>query len=484
MSARRHDDDPQLPIKFGPASNGEYDPYPTTPLVRETVKRTFELADVNARRLGMDRRQFLQTVCGAATALFVLAACSDDKQRATSSSTGGTYRVPSTATTEPDAAREAIGGDEFVFDVQTHLLDYASGTPDGAFGSRFPQAGCGEDNPYECFGLDHWFEEIFVGSDTSMAVISAVPVLSDPNPLSIAVMERAKDAARRVCGDGRVFLHGQVNPNVGDFAAAVEGMRALRAEHDIAAWKVYTHVPRSRGWYLDDHDPSSVQCGQAFLDAVRQIGPKIVCVHKGLGNNVPHSSPIDIGPAAKANPDITFVVYHSGYDGPDEGPYTDATADVGVNRLITSLRRAGVGEHANVYAELGSTWWNAMRDPARAAHVVGKLLRYVGADRVVWGTDSIWYGSPQDQIQAFRAFEITEEFQERYGYPALTDEVKRDVFGRTSARVYGVDPVVTKCEASAEDVESMRNALGPSRVYGPTTAQEVRALVEAHGGLI
>jgi hypothetical protein len=484
VSARHRDDDPQLPIKFGPASNGEYDPYPVTPLVQETARRTFALADAQARRLGMDRRHFLQTVCGAATALFVLAACSDDKQRATSKTTGGTYRVPSSATTEPDAAREAIGGDEFVFDVQTHLLDYPSGTSGNVFGSGFPQARCGDAHPYECFGLDHWFEEIFVRSDTSMAVISAVPILSDPNPLSIAVMERAKDAARRVCGDGRVFVHGQVNPNVGDIATVVEGMRALRAEHDIAAWKAYTHVPGHRGWYLDDHDSSSVQCGHAFLDAVREVGPKIVCVHKGLGNNVPHSSPIDIGPAAKANPDITFVVYHSGYDGPDEGPYTEATANVGVNRLITSLRRAGVGPHENVYAELGSTWWNAMRDPTRAAHVVGKLLKYVGEDRLLWGTDSIWYGSPQDQIQAFRAFEITEPFQERYGYPALTADVKRKVFGETSARVYGVDPVRAKCEANADDVEAMRNALGPSRTYGPASAQEVRALVAAHGGLI
>jgi hypothetical protein len=125
-----------------------------------------------------------------------------------------------------------------------------------------------------------------------------------------------------------------------------------------------------------------------------------------------------------------------------------------------------------------------MRDPEQAAHLLGKLLKHFGDDNVLWGTDSIWYGSPQDQIQAFRAFEITEEFQEQYGYPALTDAVKRKVFGQTSARVYGVDPVVAKCDADADDVESMRNALGPSRTYGPTTAQEVRALVEAHGGLI
>jgi hypothetical protein len=261
-------------------------------------------------------------------------------------------------------------------------------------------------------------------------------------------------------------------------------MRALRAEHDIAAWKVYTHVPGGSGWYLDDHDPDAVQCGQAFLDAVREIGPKIVCVHKGFGGGSEYSSPVDIGAAAKANPDISFVVYHSGYDGPNEGPYSDGTADVGVNRLITSLRNAGVGRNENVYAELGSTWWNAMREPTQAAHVVGKLMQHVGEDRLVWGTDSIWYGSPQDQIQAFRAFQISEAFQEQFGYPALTPAVKRKVLGQTSAKVYGVEPVVARCEASPEDVEAMRASLPPSTTHGPTTAREVRALIEAHGGLI
>ena len=57
--------------------------------------------------------------------------------------------------------------------------------------------------------------------------------------------------------------------------------------------------------------------------------------------------------------------------------------------------------------------------------MLGKLLVAVGPDNVVWGTDSIWYGSPQTQIEAFRAFEITPEFQERFGYPALTPELKR-----------------------------------------------------------
>ena len=88
----------------------------------------------------------------------------------------------------------------------------------------------------------------------------------------------------------------------------------------------------------------------------------------------------------------------------------------------------------NVYAELGSTWWNLMRDPTAAAHVLGKLLVAVGPDNVLWGTDSLWYGSPQDQIQAFRAFEISTELQERYGYPALTTELKRKILGANAAR--------------------------------------------------
>ena len=165
-------------------------------------------------------------------------------------------------------------------------------------------------------------------------------------------------------------------------------------------------------------------------------------MHKGLSGGSRYSSPMDIGPAARTHRDANFVVYHSGYEsGTFEGPYTAATAEVGVNRLIASLERAGIGPNENVYAELGTTWWNVMRTPTQAAHVLGKLLKHVGEDNVVWGTDCLFYGSPQPQIQAFRAFRITEEFQERYGYPELTKELKAKVLGRNAARLYGIEPV-------------------------------------------
>ena len=147
--------------------------------------------------------------------------------------------MPPDATTSTSAAADALGGDEFIFDVQTHLLETAPGGAAeaiSAFAYGFPYSACGEDAALDCFRTDHWLDEIFARSDTAAAIISAIPVVVEPNPLSIAVMAEAKRSAEQVCGDGRILLHGQVNPNVGDVAATVEGMRALVEEHPIAAW--------------------------------------------------------------------------------------------------------------------------------------------------------------------------------------------------------------------------------------------------------
>jgi predicted TIM-barrel fold metal-dependent hydrolase len=174
----------------------------------------------------------------------------------------------------------------------------------------------------------------------------------------------------------------------------------------------------------------------------------MVCVHKGIDGidaqrAVPGSSPRDIGPAAAMFPDIRFVVYHSGYQ-PDarltEQAYRpDRPEHYGVDRLIASLDGAGVGEGRNVYAELGSTWFMLMRAPLQAAHVLGKLLKAVGEDRIVWGTDSIWYGPPQFMIDAFRAFQIPPWMQNEFAYPALTPDIKRKILSGNAAPLYGID---------------------------------------------
>jgi hypothetical protein len=75
------DDVENLPIKFGPCSNGEYDPQPLTPVVKETIRRARLVCDSHARRSGMSRRDFLRSVCGAATTLLVLNACANEESK-------------------------------------------------------------------------------------------------------------------------------------------------------------------------------------------------------------------------------------------------------------------------------------------------------------------------------------------------------------------------------------------------------------------
>jgi predicted TIM-barrel fold metal-dependent hydrolase len=253
----------------------------------------------------------------------------------------------------------------------------------------------------------------------------------------------------------------------------------------VVAWKTYCHIG-GPGWYLDDRDPAAPQVGRAFIENVRRLGPKIIAVHKGFAGTARdgghrYASPVDIGPVAKDNPDITFVVYHSGFDvgNPPERAYREED-DWGVNRLITSCRKAGIGPGGNVVAELGSTWRTIMANPTAAAHLLGKLLVAFGPDNIAWGTDSIWYGSPQDQIQAFRAFEISEELQGRFGYPALTKEVKAKILGLNSIRLYGVKPLPAAARIPRDQLEQARIAVPVAdRTLGPVTPRQVEVVARA-----
>jgi uncharacterized protein len=484
------DDERWLPIKFGPVSNGEFHPVPHTPFVREVIRRTHRLADDNARRLGISRREFLTGVTGAAATLFVLGACSKEEAAERGESPGGTLDVSEDATTDTSAALEDLGGEEFIFDVQTHYVNYDLAAPEGEWTTLFPHAGCPEGadvgDGRACFTADAYFREMFVRSDTSMAVLSALPTPGD-NGLAPDDMAYAIDIATRIGCDGRVLMHGGAYPHRGPIDAALMAMSDLRDRYDIAAWKIYTMTPADAHFYFDDHDPDRPQIGQRFIDHVRDIGPPIICTHKGIssivGSTPELASPVDIGPAAARNPDVSFVVYHSGFEpgGGGVGAYDpDDPVPQGVDRLIRSLDDAGVEPNSNVYAELGGTWWFVMRDPTVAAHTLGKLLTYVGEDRVVWGTDSIWFGTPQDQIQALRTFQISEELQERHGYPALTDELKAKIFGLNSAALYGIEPITGPCDVSPEDVEAVRASLPPAPTYGPTTYAESAAMIAAH----
>jgi len=94
----------------------------------------------------------------------------------------------------------------------------------------------------------------------------------------------------------------------------------------------------------------------------------------------------------------------------------------------------------NVYGDLGQIFaQTTMAEPRLAAALMAILMRGLGPERIVWGTDAVWTGSPQWQIESLRRLEIPEEMQKQYGFRPLgpaEGPVKTAIFGGNNARLY------------------------------------------------
>ena len=129
-------DEPGLPIKLGPCSNGEYAPLPVQPRVRAAARLARATCEDAARRLGMSRRDFLRSSMASAATLLAIGACSGDDDEPSA----GTFDVPPESTTEPEVSTTVLdGGGAPVLDVQQHLLELEG--YDGGFGARLPAGG-------------------------------------------------------------------------------------------------------------------------------------------------------------------------------------------------------------------------------------------------------------------------------------------------------------------------------------------------------
>jgi uncharacterized protein len=441
------DADPEgkrLPIKLDSTSNGEFAPVPLDARNRTANRLAHERATENAKRRGLTRRRFLTSACGAASTLLAFNAANAAVDR-----TGGAFALHPESAMDDELARVQVGPakDEFIFDVQGHFID----TPKG------------NDKSAEVFVKD-----VFMDSDTDVMVLSFVPSTRESEPVTIQAADAMRRVVEKLEGTHRLLLHGRVNPNQpGD----IEAMDELAGKWRISAWKTYTQWgPEGRGYFLTD------PVGIRFIEKARALGVKTIAVHKGLpfGNqSYEHSQCSDIGVIAKRYPDVKFLIYHSGFvTSVREGAYQ--RGHDGVDTLVASLEKNGVPPGSNVYAELGSTWRFLMRDPEQAAHVIGKLVKHCGPDNVLWGTDSIWYGSPQDQIQAFRTFQIAPRLRERHGYAEITPELRAKIFGLNAAKVYGLSATeikkYTRRDAIArERLAYLENPQPHYRTYGPKT---------------
>ncbi len=481
-------DGTRLPIKLDTTTNGEFAPIALAPMHRHARRLAQQAATRNAKRVGLTRRAFLVSACGAASTLLAMNAA-----YAAANRRGGYYELESEAALELPIARSALDKNEFIFDVQGHFVN-----PTGAWTRLLPPGaqplkGFAANNAciagasgagleyLHCIGAEAFVKDVFLDSDTDLIVLSFVPSTRRGQPLTIEEATATARIVEKLDGTHRVFLHGRVNPNQdGD----IEDMDMLAERYPIAAWKTYTQWgPNGRGFFLDD------DIGLRFIEKARRLGVRNIAVHKGLPfgeQSYEHSTCADVGRVAKRFPDINFLIYHSGFvAGKPEGPYDPRRSD-GIDALVTSLREAGVGPGANVYAELGSTWRFLMRDPDSAAHALGKLLVQVGEDNVLWGTDSIWYGSPQDQIQAFRAFQVSDELAGKHAYPKITPALRAKIFGRNALSVYRVAADVVQKHLPRDRVtrerDNYRERADPAFVtYGPKTRREFLTL-KAWGG--
>ena len=477
---------PRVPVFLQRRSTDEFLPLPYSPAQQRIVANVRSQGPEHSKRIAMTLADYWTGRQGTAAALRAV----DEAWG------GGFYNVPEEATLDRAAADAALGGgdDYLVIDVQTHFVSERSGFAkwtnlmvdqcQSVASDRFKGLDKLLHTQYAAgYTLAEYLRCVFLGSETAVAVLSSSPGAEGQEQIRLLTNAESvgtRELIDRLGGTGRLINHCVVSPNVG---GEIEQMDRWKGWCQPGGWKVYTMFgPGGEGpmkwdgpaWTLDDDD-----CGQRFLQNVRNSGVRVVSAHKGVSPGMDTSwtgpsSPRDVGPAAKAFPDINFLIYHSGYEpregDREEGPYSEEVSRTGTNRLIKSLKDAGIGPGGNVYAELGSTWFLLMAHPREAAHVMGKLLAALGEDNIVWGTDSLWYGPTQPLIDGFRAFQIPDEYRERYGYPQLTTTAKKKILGLNAARIYGLDPAKVLEATRRDDLAWVKAAMEESAAKGTPSA--------------
>ena len=431
----QHDDDREshTPIPTQVISNEEFVPLKQTAQQRKVEARINELADSYAPKAGLSRRDYLRTSAGLAVSFMAM-----------NEVFGGYFKVDAAEAAESAATAEMWPKREFIFDAQLHHVK--RGVP-GPLGFRkmtamlnLNQDLVGVEPKAGDLELENFTKEVFFDSDTVMGIITGADISGDErmNILPTEDIMFTRNTLNELAGSQRMLGHGLASPNLpGGLDRIAQQAEELKPD----GWKCYTGIP-IYPWLLDDEE-----IAYPFYELAMKYGIKNISIHKGLplpGTAEVHCRPGDVKKAALDWPELNFIIYHSGFKslsnelppGDDfmlETDHLDWTSDLIKDRQETP-------EMTNVYMELGSCFGHtAVTHPRMCGHLMAQLIRDFGADHVIWGTDCIWWGSPQWQIEALRRFQIPDDLAERWGYADITDEDKAQIFGLNAARLYGVD---------------------------------------------
>jgi hypothetical protein len=437
------------PIPTQIVSNGEYNPLPQTREQRRVEARVEELAADLAPRHGLSRRKFLASSAGMAAAFLAM-----------NDVFGPVFDVSRAEAASPgvaDLRAQALSG-QFIVDAQTHFVrdDFKQeGLLDLA---KYAKANWNPklwgENTLARYKFENYVKEIFVDSDTKVALLSGAP-FDDPSwdLLTNDQIVAARTSINKFAGSRRLLAHSVFTPKKQGWLDEVD-RAASTLKPD--SWKGYTigdplfPSKLESYWWLDDE-----KLVYPFYEKAVKAGITTVCIHKGLlpldyETTWPkvweYATVRDLGKAAKDWPKINFIMYHGALRNFLEKPDAALAEFEQTGRIKWATDLAEIpGKQGvkNVYGEIGTAFATcAVASPRFAAAFIGTLIKGLGADHVIWGTDSLWYGSPQWQIEAMRRLEIPEDMQKKHGFAALgaaDGPVKTMIFSRNSARLYRID---------------------------------------------
>jgi uncharacterized protein len=447
----------QSPIPTEISSNEEFVPPEQTPEQARWEALIAEMADECSKRLGLSRRRFLRTSGGMAVAMLAF-----------NEVFGKTYEVDPIEALDPGAFAEKWPKTEFIFDNQTHHVDVESrwfeltepGKQAAAFLRLFRPKASSTAESLAQLNQAHFIKELFMDSDTLMAIISGVPTAQwTENILPPDKMVQTRDAINRMAGGTpRMLSHGLLRPNMGQ--PEFEEMERQVTKLKINSWKLYPGSMIGNGAYWLDDETNTYP----FWERTRKLGIKNLCIHKGLPLglfNEEQCHPKDVEKAAKDFPDLNFIIYHSGWHPTAsstrrrEGAAANPQYIPWCSELIEIVKKNRL---KNVYFELGSTWnMLSAADGLGAMHLLGQVLNLPGGeDQIIWGTDSIWGGSPQSQIERLRRFQIRDDVAEKYGYRKITPEIKAKIFGLNAAKLYKIDIKAQRKAIQADKIADMK----------------------------
>ncbi len=487
----------ESPVPTQAVSNEEFIPRPQNERQKQLESLIGEMSAANAKKLGMDRRAFMASSMGLATCWL-----------ATNKVYGAALEVAEAEAFEPAATEEKFPkSDYFIFDVQSHFTNgYALNFRNAEF---MKNMGFKLDENAEAYGFKNFVKEMFFDSETDMIVISGVPGREnqkdkDGKPLEGRargggilpswLMSQASREINSLAGSTRALCQGNLAPNhywnkttnSMDKAATLEQMEREVKQYGISSWKWYCHTDPGRsgqGFQVDDEN------SQWFIEQSRKMGIKLISTHKGYSyqsRTLGHlANPKDIEKAALANPDFNFVVYHSAIKhGPTEpdwkaaNEYSPETGDFLWHKILIDIKNRNP-KMTNVYPEIGSFFAPLfIADPVFAMHGMGKNIKAYGVDHVIWGTDCLWWGSPQWCIDLFKRFQISDEMCEKFGYKKITKEDKAKIFGLNAARLYKVDVKKKRNPLPNDALEKLKTAYLDSggqrenRAYGWVRADD------------